>query len=265
MNRSVFEYYQKNTDNGFEDVIVIEENFEKSFEDVQKLAFYFPKAWYELSQLSLSDRIEFSRDFCLKTLLYSPHIYQLVYDFFLRLEDINVIMTQRQKDQKFLVELVYSMGNDSTFFRGKPPLKSEDINFISREFNDILPGDFLSFLKIHNGFAKNADTGVIEAEKISEITKQMQDLIESQKTGVFCKGKAIDPKDLIFFYQSYQKIDFQCFYNRWFPLSEMGNVYYSYADSSISDFSNKETLAENMAFPTFLDWFMFYLEIMDFE
>jgi hypothetical protein len=225
----------------------------------------FPKAWYELSNLVLSDRIEFSREFCLKTLPYSPHIFQLVYEFFFNLEDICIIITKKINEQNYFVELVYSMKNDSTFFRGRPPLSNEKISLINRQFKDILPRDFLAFLKIHNGFAKNADTGIIEAENIYYLTKQMKELIESQKKTIQCDQKVVDPNDLIFFYQSYQKMDFQCFYTRWFPFGEMGNVFYSYSDSSISNYLDKTRWTENLSFPTFLDWLMFYLEVMEFE
>ena len=265
MNRSVFEYYQKKSDSGFEDVIVLEEDSNYSFEDVQKLAKNFPKAWFELTKLNLVDRIEFSRDFCLKTLPYSPHIYQLIYDFFLKLEDLSIIMTKKPKEPNFEVELVYSIDNESTFFRGKPPLDIDSINALNRKFNDILPRDFLDFFKIHNGFAKNADTGIIEAQNMEDVSKHMQNLITEQQKVVYCKDKAINPKDLIFFYQCYEKIDFQCFYLQWFPLSQIGNVYYSYVDGTISNYHDKNTWAENLAFPTFLDWLMFYLEIMEFE
>lgn len=265
MNQSIFEYYQKDSDSEFVDVIYVDEKNNKSFDKLSELAYNFPRAWYELSRLSVTDRIEFSREFCLKTLPYSPDIYQLIYEFFLNLDDISIIMSKKANEEKYLVELVYSMQNNSTFFRGKPPLDEESIRDLNMQFNDILPSDFLAFLKIHNGFAKNADTGIINAENILDITIQMQDLIENQKKLILSNNQTIDPNDLIFFYQSYQRVDFQCFYTRWFPYSEIGNVYYSYNDNSISNFYDKNSWAENLAFPTFLDWLIFYLEILDFE
>ena len=264
MNRSVFEYYQKK-DSLFEDVIILEEDSNFAFEDVQKLIPYFPKAWYELTKLNLVDRIEFSRDFCLKTLPYSPHIYQLIYDFFLKLEDLSIIMTKKSNQPNYLVELVYSVDNESTFFRGQPPLDIDSINAVNRKFNDVLPRDFLDFCKIHNGFAKNADTGIIGAQNIFEVTKHMQDLLSGQQKTLHCRDQAINVKDLIFFYQSYEKIDFQCFYLGWYPIKEIGNVYYSYVDSTISNYHDKKACNENLAFETFLDWLMFYLEIVEFK
>jgi len=265
MNKSIIEYYQKNSDSGFIDVIIVDEKTSKSFEDLKILTYNFPKAWFELSKLQITDKIEFSRDFCLKTLPYSPDVYSSIYDFFLNLDDICVILTKKKDDKKYLVELVYSMQSNSTFFRGKPPLNDESIRYVNRQFNDILPKDFLAFLKIHSGFAKNADTGIIEANNMFEVTNQMKELIEEQNKIISSNQHMIDPNDLIFFYQSYQKVDFQCFYTKWFPYSETGNVYYSYNDNTISNYHNKNLWAENLAFPTFLDWLLFYLEIMDFE
>jgi hypothetical protein len=265
MNQSIFEYYKKNSDSNFIDVIIVDEKISKTFEELKSLTFNFPKAWYELSKLSITDKIEFSRDFCLKTLPYSPEIYPLIYDFFVNLNDIFVIMTKKKEEQKYLVELVYSIQNDSTFFRGRPPLDSEQIRYVNSQFNDILPSDFLSFLKIHSGFSKNADSGIIPAEDMFDVTTNMIELIESQKRVILSNQKVVDPNDLIFFYQSYQRVDFQCFYSRWFPYSDVGNVYYSYNEDSISNFNDKNTWSENLAFPTFLNWLIFYLEIMDFE
>lgn len=261
MNRLALKYYMKNQESGFEDVIIVDPKTHK-FEDLQKLSQNFPRAWFELSALELKDRIDFSTDFCLKTLPYAPNTYQLIYDFFLKLEDISVVLTKKP-NHLYRVELVYSMQNDATFFRGQPPLDDEKISGVNNLFDDILPEDFLKFLKIHSGFAKNSDTGILEAENIFEITKYLRELIKSQNKTIRSASDIIDPKDLIFFYQSYNTMDFQCFLTSWYPVSQMGNVYFSFMDSTVSDYKNSSS--ENLSFASFLDWLMFYLEIMDFE
>ncbi len=261
MNRLALEFYQKNQASGFVDVIIVDTKIHK-MEGLQKFVKNFPKAWYELISLNLQDRMEFSSDFCLKTLPYIPNIYQLVCDFFFKMEDISVVLTKKM-NHPYKVELVYSMQNDTTFFRGLPPLSDADICQINNQFNDILPVDYLKFLKIHSGFAKNSDTGILEAENIFEITNHMRDLIKSQNKMIKSNSHVIDPEDLIFFYQSYDKMDFQCFLASWYPVSQMGNVFFSYVDGTISNYQNN--LFENLSFPTFLDWLMFYLEIMDFK
>ena len=46
----------------------------------------------------------------------------------------------------------------------------------------------------------------------------------------------------------------------WYPGSEMGNVYLSGIDYTISDYRDRKEWADRLAFPTFLDWLAFYLE-----
>ncbi|NGX52992.1 MAG: hypothetical protein KR126chlam5_01299 [Candidatus Anoxychlamydiales bacterium] len=259
MNRLAFKYFKKDQNSGFDDVIVVDPKTH-TFDDLQKLTKNFPKAWHELSSLSLKDRVDFSTDFCLKTLPYTPNTYQLIYDFFLKLEDVSVVLTKK-KNHPYKVELVYSMQNDSTFFRGQPPLDDETISQINAKFKNVLPRDFLKFLKIHSGFAKNSDTGILEAENIFEITNHLRELTKSQNKTIKSDSSFIDPNDLIFFYQSFDQMDFQCFLASWYPISEMGNVSFSYVDSTISSYKNSSF--ESLSFPTFLDWLMFYLEVID--
>jgi len=261
MNRLAIEYFKKDQDSGFDDVIIVDPKTH-TFDALQKLAKNFPKAWYELSSLSLKDRLDFSTAFCLKTLPYTPNTYQLIYDFFLKLDDVTVVLTKK-KNHPCKVELVYSMKNDLTFFRGQPPLNDEIISQINAKFKNTLPRDYLKFLKIHSGFAKNSDTGILEAENIFEITNHLRELIKLQNKTIKSDSNFIDPKDLIFFYQSFDQMEFQCFLASWYPILEMGNVSFSYVDSTISNY--KDSSAESLSFPTFLDWLMFYLEIMDFN
>ncbi len=47
----------------------------------------------------------------------------------------------------------------------------------------------------------------------------------------------------------------------WFPKSEAGNVYYSGIDNTICNYHNLDNC--NLAFATFSDWLIFYLDIMD--
>ena len=176
-----------------------------------------------------------------------------------------MIMTKKTGDEKYLVELVYSIRNNTTFFRGKPPLNFEMIRYVNSQFNDMLPSDYLAFLKIHSGFAKNADTGIVEAENMFDFSQNIRQLIISQNKIILSNQREVDPQELIFFYQSIRTADFQCFYTRWFPYFQIGNVYYSYNENLISDINDKNMWTENLAFPTFLQWFIFYLEIMDFK
>ena len=52
---------------------------------------------------------------------------------------------------------------------------------------------------------------------------------------------------------------YQCFWSAWYPLGEMGNVYYSGLAHTTSSTQGLVASPENMAFPTFLDGLMFYM------
>ena len=74
------------------------------------------------------------------------------------------------------------------------------------------------------------------------------------------KGELINPHSLIPFYESFGMPFYQCFYKDWYPETEMGNIYYSGNTNTISDVKNKDPSSEAMAFSTFSDWLIFYLE-----
>ena len=70
----------------------------------------------------------------------------------------------------------------------------------------------------------------------------------------------IDPGSLVPFYEAIGLSSFQCFYADWYPGNEMGNVYLSGIDYTISDFRDRKSWVDQKAFPTFLDWLAFFLE-----
>lgn len=87
-----------------------------------------------------------------------------------------------------------------------------------------------------------------------------QSFLEEQGAPPTSDGKPVDPKTLIPFYESFGMPFFQCFWAEWYPEQEMGNVYYSGETHSISSVRIVGDASENMAFPTFIDWLIFYLE-----
>ena len=87
---------------------------------------------------------------------------------------------------------------------------------------------------------------------------RFQKLLDNSEPLISPEGEVIDLKKLIPFYESFGMPVFQCFYSDWYPEQEMGNVYYSGLTQTISDL--KLPLSESLAFPTFLDWLLFYLE-----
>lgn len=237
--------------------------------DWQEIHCQFPmlcKGWYELSLLSPADRIEFSRDYWLSKLPYHPELSNFIVRFFDSLDDVGVYLSQQAFDDPYEVNIVYSLKNNNGFFRGAIPATEKDILEVTSKFGDCLfPSDYTAFLMIHNGFWKTTDcTGLIKIEHLYKTYEDFLSLV--QGTGqpvVTTKGVVVDPKKLIPFYESFGMPFYQCFWAEWYPEQEMGNVYFTGNSSTISDVSNGDFGPDTLAFPTFLDWLMFYLERID--
>lgn len=237
--------------------------------DWSELHDQFPvvcKGWYELTLLSTADRIEFTRDYWLSKLPYTPRLDQFIMRFFDSLDDVGIYVYQRQFDDPFEVDVVYSLKNNNGFFRGSSAASDAQIEELKAQFSDcIFPADYLAFTQIHSGFCKTTDcTGMIKIQHLHSSYQRFQELFthldEPLRTS---NGIAVDAKKLIPFYESFGMPFYQCFWMEWYPDQEMGNVYYSGNSSTISDIGLKESGAETLAFPTFIDWLMFYLERID--
>lgn len=263
MNSHVHRFYRKFADEQeplklFHDVIALHEAPNLKWADASKIAPALPKGWHELCQLSSEDRIEFVRDFWLATLPFIPHIYTFLQDFFSCLDDVGVYLTQHRFDGDYEAEIVYSLRDGSTFYHGGPPCAEEVIEQVQLKFDRSLPSDYLCFLKVHDGFTKNTDTGLIRSKHLRGVYEQLLKDIESQE--IVVRGRPIDPKGLIPFYESFGKPSYQCFYTGWIPVDGAGNVYFSIPEKTVSDFMDRECLQEKLAFPSFLDWLIIYLE-----
>jgi hypothetical protein len=238
MNSHVRRFYRTFVDEEspvrfYHEVIALHESPNWQWEEIQQKMPSFPKGWYELARLSLEDRIEFVREFWLSTLPFVSHIHAFLNAFFDKLDDIGVYLTQSQFDSEFH----------------------------KRDFNDVLPEDYLSFLKIHDRFSKHSDTGIIRSSAMRSTYEKIQEKIQNEP--IYSGKQLIDPKELIPFYESFGQPSFQCFYLGWTPMNGVGNVYFSMAESSISDVHDQNSLTENLAFPSFLDWLIFYLEAIE--
>lgn len=275
MNDNVHEYYKEFTDGftpsgHFHKVLSLHESPEMEWEKISDLAPSLPRGWYELSRLPSEDRIEFVRDYWLSKLPYIPHVHESLTKFFLTLDNIGIYVTQKTYEDSFNAQLVYSLKENQGFYHGYPPLQEKKILDLERKFealvlplNYLLPEDYLAFLEIHDGFSKYTDTGLIKSEELEGYYLNFQKFLE--KDGILeemvgKKEKEVNPRSLIPFYESFGLHSYQCFWGEWYPEQEMGNVYYSGIENNLSDIENKEEWLDNMAFPTFLDWIVFYLE-----
>lgn len=241
----------------FVQVRILSEEKMESWEEAAEIAFNLPRSWFELSKLSAADRVEFVRDFWLDRLPYHPTAHPAFFDFFEKLDDVAVVLTQSRKGEPFDSELVYNLADGSSFFRGRPPCTEGDLQSLMQilEMNH-LPHDFLAFAKIHNGFGKLSEMGLLEVEEIPEARRRVIELV--------VRGQMeLEPKSLIPFFEALGLASFQCFFSDWYPGNEMGNVYLSGIDYTLSDMTNKKMWAERLAFATFSEWLAYYLQGMN--
>lgn len=259
------QYSEQNPNGQFHKVISLNDGPDLDWPSVKKKVPSICKGWYELAHLSPKDRIDFNCEFWLSKLPYQPNLQEFVQRFFGSLDDICIYLTQKKYDDPFEAHLVYSLKDNSGFYSGSVPITEEEMMALQSEFPEfIFPTDYLAFLQIHNGFCKTTDcTGIIKSRKMrasyKEFQKQLVDTKEELKT---TSGRIImDPRSLVPFYESFGMPFYQCFWNDWYPVNEMGNVYFSGVNNTISDvLPGEKGGAEVLAFPTFTDWLMFYLE-----
>lgn len=247
----------------FHRVIALHEAPDLDWPSAHKQFPSLSKGWYELASQTTSDRIEFMRDYWLSKLAYHPRFSDFIVKFFDGLDDIGVFVYQHKFDSPIETDIVYSLKNNSGFFRGASPSSESLLNTVKAQLSPCsLPEDYLAFVQIHNGFCKTTDcTGLIKLENLVGSWRQFQHLfLDSQAVLTTTKGIPIDPATLVPFYESFGMPFYQCFWSEWYPEQEMGNVYFSGTSLTISDVTDKESLLDAMAFPTFLDWLMFYLE-----
>ncbi len=269
MDLHAIEYYsaysQSAPHSHFHQVIALHHTPSLGWADAVQFAPSLCRGWYELAQLPTQDRIEFTRDFWLAKLPYHSKLNGFIIQFFASLDDLGIFLTQQKYEDPFLPHLVYSLSDNSGFFHGESPAHESEIIRLQKEFpNDILPIDYLAFLRIHNGFTKLTDTGILPSLKVKESYQDFQLILEKEKEPIMTSGGTpVNPASLIPFYESFGMPFFQCFWKEWYPEQEMGNVYYSALDRVIATWDQKNESAETMAFQTFTDWLMFYLEKID--
>ncbi len=265
MDQHALEHYQSYSDNcphaHYHSVIALHEDKEISWQTASELAPKLCRGWYELAHLAVQDRIEFTREFWCTKFSSNPKFVQFLVKFFSTIDDIGVYLTQQCHEDPFQVQLVYSLKDNGGFFRGRSPIQEDEIIALQKVFTDyILPADYLDFLRIHNGFAKQTDSGIQQSSELATIYEELQEFLKKGEPLHTTSGVPINPKSLIPFYRSFSMPFFQCFCGEWYPDQEMGNVYYSAVTHTISDFTKQSASVETMAFDTFTDWLIFYLE-----
>jgi len=254
-------YSEANSHGHFHHVIPLHDNPDMTWRLAKDIAPSLCKGWFELSRLSTKDRIDFTLEFWLTKLPYHLLLNKCLDTFFHSIDDIAIFLTQTLNDEPYEPQLVYSISENSGFFHGYPPATEEEILVLQKEFPDyILPSDYLSFLGIHNGFAKLTDTGIMRSTEMKNVYEDFQIMLKNEDPMITGSGNTVNPASLIPFYKSFGMPFFQCFWGEWYHENEMGNVYYSGTTKTISDCSKTDFHVETMAFETFTDWLIFYLE-----
>lgn len=269
MNRLINDHYIAFSEHSpagkYHAVVALHDTPDLTWKHLHKIAPSLPRGWYELSRLPSLDRVEFSRDFWLSRLPYHPELSEFLTNLFKQIDDVGVFLTQKTFEDPMRPEMAYSFIGEGGFLRGSPPATDTDIIALEQALPSvILPADYRAFLRIHNGFGKHQDTGLFSSKDVPVRWQRFQDeLMKLDPPLVNSKGETVNPKALIPFYESYGLPCYQCFWSDWYPMEEMGNVYYSGLTKILSDFSGEGSWGENLAFPTFSDWLMFYLERME--
>lgn len=261
MNTLVRDFYrtQGTGEAIFYEVLFLTEH-ETSWNEASQKCPALPRGWFELCRLSLEDRIEFVREFWVNFLPYHPNFHQSLAEFFDKIDDISVVLSQVKKQGPWAVDMVYSLKDNQSFFRGLPPCSESQLDELRSRVEMVLPHDYLSFLKVHNGFGKLSDLGLMKIESVLKAKERIIDQFLWAERSLMMGNQAIDPNTLIPFYESSGLGSYQCFYTEWYPGSEMGNVYLSSIDSTISDYTDRKGWTDQLAFPSFLDWLAYYLE-----
>jgi len=223
-----------------------------------------PRGWYELAQLPAGDRIDFLREFWQITLPFDPRVNRRVETFFSDLDSIELFLTQRTFESPIEPHLVYALKGDRSFFYGCPPASEEAIEQMATWEEGVeLPDDYRAFFRVHDGFGKYTDTGLIRSRDLRDVYDRFQAFLAVRPPLARSSDEEINPRHLIPFYQSFGLDCYQCFYTDWYPQQLMGNLYYTGIDHTLSSFANRSTWTEEQAFPTFLDWLAFYLELVE--
>jgi len=221
MHEHVINFYTSRPDR---QVVALHEGKEGSLATWLDKAPSLPKGWWELALLAPLDRLEFVETFWTMKLPYSPQIQELIEDFFTELEEIGIYLVKQQGQIHFTPELVYIRKDSPYFYRGAPPAHSESLSMIYPLLGQRLSEEYVSFLKIHNGFAQGGERGMLSVEKMGEETYRMQTELMSGLYRMTFENEPLNPRHLIAFYAREEKRFYQCFHTQWYPDGHMGTL-----------------------------------------
>ena len=254
MNTQILNAYKSGP---HQDVIAIHEKEGLLYETLVQRAPDLPKGWFELAHLSPLDRVDFFASFWQSCFDYQPKVEEYITQFFLKVDDIYLFLVRKEGEIFYQPQLVYSLGSGG-FYRGLAPVSEYNLEIFKQNCSWPLPDAFLSFLKIHNGFSKEGDHGILTLETILSEASLLQHQLLVDETKVFFESRAVDPTLLVPFYKSIGYMLYQCFYQNYYVAKEPGNIpilLAKRAQPSIYKLDKEE------CYPTFMDWLNSYLEV----
>lgn len=217
-----------------------------SFEEASQNVLDLPRPWYELSQISKRDRLDFLLMYWQNTLPYSPKSHPFFVQFFESLEDVSIVLVRRELF--FEAEMVFLMQNGTVFFRGFPPASESELETLKMTLFPF-PEDYLAFLKMYGGFAKLNHKGVLDPSDLLHTHTKVAAILEKGSDG-------IDPANVMPFFQDYSLNGYQCFYRDWYPENSVGNIYVSGMNHLVSERVHDP---DSLSFISYLEWFCRYL------
>lgn len=261
MNPLAKKYYEIGGESNIQEVLFLCEEKKLVWEEVLEKIPDIPRGWFELSRVTGEERMGFVFDLWSTRLPFHPKVTSSLSKFFSQLDDIDIVIVKRDFETK--VEMVYSFANNQTFFRGLAPSIEEDVRIFKDELGVRVPFDYQSFLRLHNGFGKLSEIQILPIIEVFEAREIVKKLLSDPEHAIDWQNQGIDPSALIPFFEDFGLNSFQCFFTDWYPDSDMGNVYISGIQYTISDTSDRTLWSEELAFPSFLEWLVCYLEGMN--
>jgi len=231
----------------------IRDFFQQEYASYEEGAAIAPRGLSELMELSRDVRLEFIRDYWLNALPYTPEGREGLLHFFRNLDELHLITAQKGEGSPDVPLLIYSMKGEKEFFLGGMPLKDKEIDEWNRQGEMLFPEDYRNFFRIHDGFARAGDTGVVGSAQVGQLKEEMVSNIQGE---LRLENRLIDPATLFPFYRSYDRPLYQCFYREWFVDGEVGNVLCSLEEGTISNYPKGEGA---LAFRSYIDWLLLYL------
>lgn len=183
-----------------------------SWEDLSSCVPLLTKGWYELSLLSVPDRIAVIKD------IWLSHIGNYIEDelsfgvldcFFEMMEDVYFYAFTGDQSLFADVRMVYVLKDGKGFFHGSPPFFGEIAQFLSQRFNRRFSEGYRAFFGIHDGFAFDDDMGVIPTKYLVRTYHRLRNQLRAEES--FREFITNGGYGFVPFYESRSLNEYQCF------------------------------------------------------